>query len=365
MRILGCQVDVMDDSIKDYDYDEKFIDKMKKKCNTAVYDCIFSFNYFPVISRIANDIGIRYISWVFDSPHLTLDSVTLSNECNAVFLFDYCLYEGYCRKGIKTVYYMPLAYNKPRIEQMVQNITPHYEHEVTFLGKLYNDEFDFFGQIKYLPPKLRGYIEGVMEAQLLIYGFDFCGELVGHEICEKIAKYVSVDMGNQYIDYRDELFRNMIRKRITVMERRRLLSMIGNRYPLDLYAPKKPENIRLSYKGYVDYMEQMPQVFYTSKINLNITLRSILSGIPLRVIDILGAHGFLITNYQQELPVYFADGKDLVWFEDKEDLMDKIAFYLSHDSERERITQNGNRIVQEQFTYQNLLPKIFCTAMND
>lgn len=362
MLSLGFTVDVISGKIKNYDIDEIFMEQLKKYCTAQPYDCIFTFNYFPVISRVAADCRIRYISWIFDSPHVTLDSVTLSNDCNTVFLFDYLLYEKYRKKGIRTVYHMPLAYHKPRLEKFVQSLQLQYEHDITFLGTLYDDAYDFFNQINYLPPYLDGYIHAVMDAQQMIYGLDLCDSLFGHEKCREMAKYVKVDLGDQFIDYHDDLFRNMIRKKITVMERRKVLDMIGQTYQVDLYAPKEPVSLPVNYKGYAGYIYQMPKIFYTSKINLNITLRSILSGIPLRVIDILGSHGFLLTNYQMEFTQYFQNGEDIVWYESNEDMMDKISFYLSHDSERERIAHNGNLKAQKYFTYERLLPEIFDIA---
>lgn len=359
---LGYTVDVVTGKIQDYDMDEIFMEKLKKYCTVQKYDCIFSFNYFPVISRVATDCQLRYISWIFDSPHLTLDSVTLSNECNAVFLFDYFLFEMYRKKGVQTVFYMPLAYNQLRLERTISSLTPHYEHDITFLGRLYDDKYNFFDQINYLPPYLKGYMQAIIDAQQLIYGLDLCSLLFDHKKCEEMAKYVQVDMGDQFVDYRDELFRNMIRKKITVMERRNILSVIGKKYSVDLYAPQRPDKLPVSYKGYADYIKQMPTIFYTSKINLNITLRSILSGIPLRVIDILGSNGFVLTNYQSEFSEYFVNGEDLVWYESKEDMMDKISFYLVHDRERERIAHNGNVKVQQCFSYVDLLKKIFYIA---
>ena len=362
MLSLGFTVDVISGKIKNYDIDEIFMEQLKKYCTAQPYDCIFTFNYFPVISRVAADCRIRYISWIFDSPHVTLDSVTLSNDCNTVFLFDYLLYEKYRKKGIRTVYHMPLAYHKPRLEKFVQSMQLQYEHDITFLGTLYDDAYDFFNQINYLPPYLDGYIHAVMDAQQMIYGLDLCDSLFGYEKCREMAKYVKVDLGDQFIDYHDDLFRNMIRKKITVMERRKVLDMIGQTYQVDLYAPKEPVSLPVNYKGYAGYIYQMPKIFYTSKINLNITLRSILSGIPLRVIDILGSHGFLLTNYQMEFTQYFQNGEDIVWYESNEDMMDKISFYLSHDSERERIAHNGNLKAQKYFTYERLLPEIFDIA---
>lgn len=360
---LGCTVDILSDCIQNYDKDEIFMAKLKNYITLHNYDCIFTFNYFPVISRTASSFKIRYISWVFDSPHLTLNSVTLTNDCNAIFLFDYSLYQKYRDKGVTTVYYMPLAYNHLRVEKTIDTLTHHYSHDITFLGTLYDDQYDFFEQIKYLPPKLNGFIHAIIDAQQLIYGLDICDLLFDHEKCNEMSSYVHIDMGDQFIDYRDELFRNMIRKKTTVIERRQILSMIGQQYSIDLYSPKAPEHLPVNYNGYAEYIHQMPEIFYTSKINLNITLRSILSGIPLRVIDILGSHGFLLTNYQSELAEYFINGEDLVWYESKEDLMDKLCFYLAHDSERECIAAHGNQKVQKFFTYSELLQRIFHIAL--
>lgn len=364
MRQLGYTVDVITGSMKDYGVDEQFFSKIKNCCLTRHYDFIFSFNYFPLLSRAADDCQIRYISWVFDSPHLTLDSVTLPNTCNAVFLFDHYLYQKYREKGITTVHHMPLAYNRKRIENKINDIVPHYNHEITFLGKLYDDEFNFFEQIHYLPPKLEGYIQAIIDAQQFIYGLDFCDLLFDHEKCMEMAAHVQIDLGDQFFDHRDEIFRNMIRKKITVMERRQILDMIGQTYAVDLYSTKAPKQLPVNYQGYADYISQMPEIFYTSKINLNMTLRSIITGIPLRIIDILGSHGFLLTNYQAELTEYFTNGKDLVWYESREDLMDKIAYYLDHDNEREQIAIHGNEKVQKYFSYTELLPKLIYSALH-
>ena len=63
-------------------------------------------------------------------------------------------------------------------------------------------------------------------------------------------------------------------------------------------TPELPNVINM---GSVDYYDMMPYVFKCSDINLNITLRSIKTGIPLRAMDIMGAGGFLMSNYQVDL----------------------------------------------------------------
>ena len=103
--------------------------------------------------------------------------------------------------------------------------------------------------------------------------------------------------------------------------------------------------------GSVDYYNVMPFVFRYSKINLNITLRSIKSGMPLRAIDIMGAGGFLLTNYQEDFLIDFIPGEDFVFYESEEDCINKCRYYLEHDDERRTIAQNGYRKVKEKYNY--------------
>ena len=43
--------------------------------------------------------------------------------------------------------------------------------------------------------------------------------------------------------------------------------------------------------------------------------------------DVLGAGGFLMTNYQAEIPLYFKEGEDLICFDGVEDLAEKAGYY--------------------------------------
>ena len=103
----------------------------------------------------------------------------------------------------------------------------------------------------------------------------------------------------------------------------------------------------------------MPYVFKCSKINLNITLRSIKNGIPLRCMDIMGAGGFLMTNYQSDFLNHFTPDVDFVYFESKEDLINKCSYYLAHDDIRMEIANNGHRKVCQFHNYQTRLNEIF------
>ena len=103
----------------------------------------------------------------------------------------------------------------------------------------------------------------------------------------------------------------------------------------------------------------MPKVFRCSDININVTLRSIRSGIPLRILDVIASGGFLLTNAQPELELFFKDGESIVAFQKLEEMNEKIDYYLLHEKERRKIIENGYRIVANQFNFKVRLLQMF------
>ncbi|MCR4806605.1 MAG: DUF3880 domain-containing protein [Lachnospiraceae bacterium] len=91
----------------------------------------------------------------------------------------------------------------------------------------------------------------------------------------------------------------------------------------------------------VNTLTEMPKIFNLSRINLNMTMRPIEKGLPLRCFDILGCGGFLMTNYQEELDDMFVIGRDLEAYSSLEELIDKCAYYLTHEEERAAIARRG------------------------
>lgn len=130
--------------------------------------------------------------------------------------------------------------------------------------------------------------------------------------------------------------------KVTEQERLRLLKAVSEQYSLDLYTGSDSSALPLAnIKGLAKSMTEMPKIFHLSKINLNFTSKPIRTGLPLRIWDILGAGGFLLTGFQSELLDYFEIGSDLEVWTCEEELIEKIGFYLQHEEERKRIAKNG------------------------
>ena len=96
------------------------------------------------------------------------------------------------------------------------------------------------------------------------------------------------------------------------VERQEILSVLSQYFDVGLYTRSNTGCLPKVYNmGPANTLTEMPKIFHASKINLNITMRPIETGLSLRIWDVLGCGGFLITNYQAEIPEYFEIGR--IW----------------------------------------------------
>lgn len=349
------------------EFDTLFDNELEK----ASYDCVFTFNYFPIISNCCKRHGLPYIAFVYDSPLVSLYSYTIINSCNYVFLFDKCMYQDLKKEGITTVYYMPLAVNTTRLEKIQtsslnQKSRDFYTADISFVGTMYNETHNLFDRMKNLSSYTAGYLKGIMEAQMKVYGYYFIEELLNKDIITDMQRSLPLQPNADGVETTEWLFAYyVIARKIANMERTTRLKDISEHFDTKLYTPNPtPELPKIHNMGAVDYHRQMPYVFKCSDINLNISLRSIRSGIPLRCFDIMGAGGFLLSNYQADFYEHFVPGEDLVLYESQDDLISKCSYYLKHDSIRRQIAANGYGKVKEAHTYEIRLKEIFEIVWN-
>lgn len=151
--------------------------------------------------------------------------------------------------------------------------------------------------------------------------------------------------------------------KVTEQERLQLLKRVSEEFSLDLYTASDFSPLpKANYRGLARSTTEMPKIFRLSKINLNFTSKPIRTGIPLRLWDILGAGGFVLTNYQSEIPEYFEVGKDLDIFASEEELVEKIRYYLEHEEEREEIARNGYQKAKEKYSLELRVKQILQTV---
>ncbi len=338
--------------------------EIEKELTAALHkhtpDVVFSFNYFPVISNVCKKEDIKYISWIYDSPYVMLYSYTVINPCNVIYIFDKELYLEFRSAGITTVHYMPMAANTKRLDGMMPqsgyNETPSSDflYDISFVGSLYTEKHNFFERMTTLSDYTKGYLDAIMSAQMKVQGYNFIQESLA-PIMDDLYKALPMDPNPDGVETKEYLYAQyVINRKITGLERLELISAITGEHTLDLFTHDKSFSMPgLRNRGTVDYYDKMPLVFKQSRINLNISLRSIKSGIPLRAFDIMGSGGFLLSNFQADFLDDFIPGEDFAYYESKEDLLAKIDYYLTHEEERQAVAKNGHDKVAAAHTYQH------------
>lgn len=353
-KLLGHTVDNIEQELGNYDVSPEFESVIEAKIRQNHYDMVFTVNYFAVISNVCMRNGIKYVSWTCDNPLISMYHESVFNECNYIFTFDKTNYLEFRGMGVKHIWYLPLAVDVNRLDTVIDNATDltKYSGDVAFVGSLY--ERNSYDKLKHkLPEYLRGYFDAVMEAQLNISGANIVEPMLTTDILGQLQEYFQLEKSEGSFSDLGLIFQTTVLGfKIAEIERRRALIELSKLYKVNVYSNSNVSDLlRIQYCGSVDYWSEMPKVFRASKINLNFTIPNIKSGIPLRVWDVLGSGGFLLTNYQAEIPYYFEEGKDLVCFDGVEDLCEKVGYYLAHEDERREIAQNGYRKVKGAHTY--------------
>lgn len=309
-------------------------------------DVVFSFNFFPVVATAVHVCRKKYISWIYDCPTSLLFSMSVFFPENYIFHFDSSQVERMRKDGIEHAFYLPLASNYEEYDSMIpdEETIQKYKADIAMIGSMYRNKYWMFKKYEHYNDYIRGYLDALVKAQEELYGVDILENALTPDIMKEIMKFVplSQDKGDAYDTPQWNFANYYLSARVTANERERYLKALSRKYDVAVYTADSTEHIEnVRNMGVAEYYNEAPYVMKSAKINLNITLHSIHTGIPLRVMDVMGCGGFLMSNYQADLCYEFEAGKDFVLFENIEDAVEKAGYYLMHEEERRRIARNG------------------------
>lgn len=333
---------------------------------------VFSINFFPAISYTCNRFKIPYVCWSVDSPVAELFSNALKNEWNRIFLFDRAQYDFFHPYNPDNVYYLPLATNVKRMEQVILSMTEQdfltYDNDVVFVGSLYSEKCRY-DKLTGLSEYTKGYVNGLIQAQMHVSGYNFIYESLPERVIEEIVSADSEFYKGEDVFLDTDRYltaHQYIGMKLANVERESILSALSEKFKVSLYTHSDTSMLpKVKNMGGANTITEMPKIFHAGKINLNITMRPIETGLSLRIWDVLGCGGFLISNYQAEIPEYFEIGKDLEVYENETDLIAKIDYYLQHEAQRMEIALNGYEKVTKYHTYEVRLAEMLHILYKD
>jgi|UniRef100_UPI004025B51C spore maturation protein CgeB len=342
---------------------DSFLAALYSVLENQQFDFCFSYNFFPLMATACHKCNIKYISFVYDSPQVKLYSYTVTYPTNYIFLFDSSLVTQFQKEGLSRFYYMPLPVNADRIHSLLQKPydSARLSADVSFVGSLYNENHNLYDSLQGISSYTKGYLDAIMQAQSHVYGYNFLEECLTPAITAELQNAVHYQKNPDGVESLSFIFSDYyLCRKLTSMERINILTDVASHFPLKIFTPNNNYVIpNASNMGVADYLTETPYIFHDSKINLNITLRSIKSGIPLRCMEIMSCGGFLLTNFQSDFFKHFVAGEDFVYFESNDDMLQKIDYYLTHEKERTSIAESGYQKVIKNHSYETIFQQIF------
>lgn len=326
-------------------------------------DVVISTIFFQIVAAYTHELGIKYAVYGMDSPHYAawvpeyprLDNVYL-------FHFDSREVERFRKCGYTNVTYLPLAAGVTWADTIHTSGTDRkkFGSAVSFVGGLYGDN-PFDTCAGRLPQPVQEHIWNQLENSAFLWdGKERLQEGVSEELL-RICQTVTPELCNPGFTMEDDYYFRQwtLARKLSNIERTLLFEQVAGQYDFRLYTREKevvPESIH-RYPP-VNAMTEQLKVFQSSGVNLNVTLRSIESGVPLRVFDILSVGGLVLTDYRKDAEELFREDEEIVMFRTPEEMMDKLAFYTTHETERKRIAKNGHRRARAEYSYERMLEEI-------
>lgn len=343
------------------------IDELCEYIEKNKFTHIMSIHLIYNIAVAAFKREIKYISVIWDAPYIKIYS-PFGKLPNCWFsVFDRLDCQRFLDAGIPHVFYQKLAVNRDDVIKWNKEIEKKrhgkYINDISFVGSLY-EKNSYDNCVEKIPLKMRQYFESIFEEAAFCW--DGVNRIYG-KTSEEILKYINMvspdfKISNKLdisdVEYFERLY--LVRK-IANIERIAILNTIAETYSVTLYTgsevePEKLGNVKVMPP--VEPGEAASYIYAGSKINLNISLKGIEGGTPQRIMDIMGAGGFMLTNYCVETAELFEEDKEIVMFKTPEELFEKIEYYLSHEQERKAIAKAGQEKVLECYTYEKKLKEL-------
>ena len=194
LKQLGHRVDELTEEMERKDIaPQECLRWVSNALKKKKYDLVFSINFFPVISEVCNIFRVPYFCWIVDSPVMELYSHSIRNPWNRIFLFDYALYEEFSPQNPNGIFYLPLGANYARLDPLIASITSEdkkrFSSDISFVGSLYTEKCPY-NRLKDENSYLKGYLDGIIEAQLKVYGYNFLEECLTDQMVEEFKKKV-------------------------------------------------------------------------------------------------------------------------------------------------------------------------------
>jgi len=316
------------------------VEKVREANEKEGIDLFFSyFNdrlVYPETIEKIRDMGIPTLNFYFDDTH---DFHAVENISPA---FDYCWTTSrdavpkYKEVGAKPIYAPPAAH-----PSFYKPYPLKRDFDVTFVGQGFGERPGIVRKIKEAGIDIRvwghGWLRGKPIKDIIRSNFSFSHiKSNNYNIAKSIDQSIR-DFYGYYVGWGG----------IKGREIKDLRDIAGPPLPFEeLVKMYSRSRISLGFGGHGPLSE------WTKRGRR-------LAAVKLRDFEAPMSRAFYLTGYIKDLEEFYNIGKEIVCYQDTDDLIDKIKYYLAHEDEAEEVREAGYQRARRDHTWTKRFEKIF------
>lgn len=312
------------------------------------------------------DLGIPYVSLFYDNPMLPQYQkaiYTPDSPLYIIFIWDRHYQRLFQEKHRRDAHYLPLAANTDIFKPLPAENT--FAADASFIGSI-PENGDFRGT-----RMACGWHEWLINfAEQIVAAKNQHPDMTVERIIELFQESFPEETRNVFSEFQNqEAYTDFLLS---------IYAQFGYGYRLGAIQAlaghtvhayggngwQKIDQPGFSAMGSVVYHSQAPQVYNSTKINLNLTGAQLITAVNQRVFDIPACGAFLLSDYRSDLAALFKPGEEIVTFQNIGEMREKVAYYLEHDDERIEIARRARRRVLQEHTYEHRVQKIIGVVRN-
>jgi spore maturation protein CgeB len=300
------------------------------------------------VGGLFRSAGVPLALLFYDSPfgipwemfQECLKELTAYPDLYHCFLWDRAYLEPCLRMGMRHVYRIMLAADT----SVFTPRTPAYRFDVSFAGRMGNTAELRRVRQAAATPRVNDFVDKLIERKVTRPSatlLELWAEVVRESFPDMVLDWGRPGMGELHLH---------IHREGSALLRRTLLQAIRSVKP-DLFGTDW-ELPGATVHPMIDYVRELPAVYADSRINVNITALQLEYSVNNRIFDVAATGGFLLTDHREDLQQVFPDFARMT-YHSGEELDAKIAYFLSHESERSELAAQLQRAVLTGHTYEH------------
>jgi spore maturation protein CgeB len=291
------------------------------------------------LTSLLTELKLPFASWFVDSPTYILykDDRHVSDLC-ALFSWERSYLQRMEETGFKSPVFLPLATDPDTFHHIDSPASPRFSADVAFVGNSMT-EANANWKRKIPPGSMRKFSSMALARQFADRRKpmrEILGEL-GADV--DAAGFIDIEAAMVWKatqEYRKQLARRLLPLGMMIYGDRGWKSLLDGRQRL---------------RPIVDYYRELPMVYNFTTISVNTTSFQMNSAVNQRVFDTAACGGFLLTDHQADMDLFFEPGKDAICYGSLEEAVELAGYYLKHEKERKTIAHAARERVLAEHTY--------------